>query len=107
MNNKKCPITGEIKCKCDQNYNVSIYPSLKDTLRKLFTDYVIYTYLYINSFMNELQNTSDITNRLLNNQKDIRDTMGTIIGKENSYKLTELSKEHIMIAVEAISAIKK
>ncbi len=68
-------------------------------LRRLFTDHAVYTRFFIESALKSLPDTDAITKRLLQNQEDIGDAVG-------SDKLTELLKQHIMAAAGAVSAVK-
>ncbi len=103
-----CPITNEINCKCSgENIGVSaLKVDLKAALRKLFTDHAVYTKFFIESNLNNSSDLNAITQRLLLNQSDIGDYIGSILGSENGNKLTELLKDHIMKAAETVSSLK-
>lgn len=79
-------------------------PTIKETLRKLFTDHDHYTHQYIISEIFQLPNLSFIVNRLMQNQEDIGLSLKSFIGTRNSNKLTDLLKEHINCASEVIKA---
>lgn len=99
-----CPITGSKTCRCDkqiQNNNIE-KPDLKDLLRKLFTDHAVYTKFFINSSVSNLPDLSDVTTRLFENQDEIGNNLGTVVGKENGLQLAKLLREHIECAANAI-----
>lgn len=91
-----CLLTGNNVCLC----------TLKEKLRKLFTEHAVYTKFYITSASSNLPDLSFITARLLQNQTDIGNAVKPIIGDENGNKLTQLLKEHILAAANAISTVK-
>lgn len=96
-NSIPCPITGESICHCTK----------KEILRKLFTDHAIYTKFFIESSLNNLPDLDVITARLLDNQMEIGKYVGTIVGESNGIKLSNLLKEHILLAAECIEKLKK
>lgn len=105
-----CPVTGSITCRCDkETFNImNEKPTLKDLLRKLFSDHVIYTKFYINSVISDLPDVSDVATRLFANQDEIGKNLGSleIIGKDNGDKLAKLLREHIECAATIINLAK-
>lgn len=104
--NKPCPITGEQFCKCKYNIDPAEKPSLKDTLRKLFTDHANFTHLYIISEVMDLPNLNPITERLLQNQDDIGLAIQSVYDKQKGIILATLLKEHIINASTTVKAAK-
>lgn len=94
---KKCPIMGTPVCKC----------TMKEKMRKLFTDHAFYTKFYIESALSDLPDVKVITNRLLQNQVDIGNFVKPVVGNVNGDQLASLLKEHILAAAGAVNAIKK
>lgn len=101
-----CPITGELNCKCEDINKMIMKPTLKDTLRKLFTDYAIYIKFYITSENFNLTDKQLLIDRLSNNQKDIGDFIKPLIGETNGDNFTKILKEHLNIVIDAIKSIK-
>jgi hypothetical protein len=92
----KCQLGNE-KCKC----------TLKERLRKVFTDHVIYTKSYIESYFSEDgPETKFILKRLLRNQLDIGKELQPKIGKDKAQHLTKLLREHIVLAGNVIASVK-
>ena len=84
-------------CKC----------TMKEKMRKLFTDHAFYTKFYIESALSDLPDVKVITNRLLQNQVDIGNFVKPVVGNVNGDHLASLLKEHILAAAGAVSAVKK
>jgi hypothetical protein len=104
-----CPVTGEIHCKCENNKNLDTFKTTittKETLRKLFTDHAVYTKFYIECASSDLPDLKVITDRLLDNQKDIGDFIKPIVGNDNGNLVTKLLKEHILAAAGGVAALK-
>ncbi len=80
--------------------------SLKLAMRRLWSDHVVYTRCYIISALADLPDAQATANRLLKNQEDIGAAIVPYYGKEAGDKLTQLLKEHIMVAVELVAAAK-
>jgi len=105
---KKCPITGESHCKCfHKTILTAEKPTLKDTVRKLFTDHAAYTKFFIESFLNSSEDVKAIENRLLQNQQDIGNAVKPIIGITNGNQLTALLTQHIILAAEVLNQLKQ
>lgn len=95
MSPRKCQL-GNKHCQC----------STKERLRKVFTDHVIFTKAYIESYFSEAGETKIVLARLLKNQVDIGRETEPFIGKEKAKKLVHLLKQHIVFAGNAIAAVK-
>lgn len=81
--------------------------SLRTAMRKLWSDHVWWTRNYL---ITAIANTPDLkatTDRLLKNQNDIGAAIVPYYGKEAGAALTNLLKEHIMIAADVITAAKE
>lgn len=77
-----------------------------DAMRKLWEDHVTWTRLYIVSAVAGLPDQGAMAERLLKNQEDIGDAIRPYYGDEAGDALTELLKEHILVAAELIDAAK-
>ena len=69
-------------------------------------DHTVYTRLYITSAFAELPDAQAVAGRLLRNQEDIGNSIVPYYGKDAGNKLTDLLKQHIMIATEVVAAAK-
>jgi hypothetical protein len=78
--------------------------SLSDALRRLWVDHVIWTREYIVAALAGNPDAEAAAGRLLRNQEDIGNAVVPLYGEAAGAKLTELLKDHILIAVDAIAA---
>ena len=78
--------------------------SLGTALRRLWTDHVVWTRQYIVAALEGAADAEAAAGRLLRNQEDIGNAVVPFYGEEAGAKLTELLKDHILIAVDAIDA---
>jgi hypothetical protein len=69
-------------------------------------DHVQWTRSYIVSALAGLPDQDAVLKRLLKNQEDIGNAVGQYYGKKAGDKLTELLKEHIVIAGQLVAAVK-
>lgn len=104
---QKCSITGEALCKCKYKMDPVRLPTVRETMRKLFTDHANYTHLYIMAEVFDLPTLTPVTERLLRNQEDIGLAFEPIVGEENSKKISALLREHILAASNVIKTAKK
>jgi hypothetical protein len=75
-------------------------------LRKLWSDHVIWTRQYIVAAIGGTLDAGAAAGRLLKNQEDIGAAVAGFYGGAAGDRLTELLKEHIMIAVDLVEAAK-
>ena len=80
--------------------------TLKQDMRKLWTDHVVWTRDYIIAAVAGQPDAQAAANRLMKNQEDIGNAVGKIYGASAGQQLTTLLKEHISIAVDLIKAAK-
>jgi hypothetical protein len=80
--------------------------ALRETMRKLWSDHVIWTRDYIIAAAGDRPDAQSAATRLLKNQEDIGAAVAGYYGKAAGDRLTALLKEHIMIAVDLIKAAK-
>jgi hypothetical protein len=85
---------------------MSASQNLKQAMRRLWMDHTVYTRLYIVSAFADLPDAQTVAGRLLRNQEDIGNAIVPYYGKDAGNKLTELLKQHIMIATEVVAAAK-
>jgi hypothetical protein len=82
------------------------HEQLRLALRKLWSDHVIWTRLYIVAAVAGGADADAAAGRLLKNQEDIGAAIVPYYGQEAGDGLTSLLKEHIMIAVDLVAAAK-
>ncbi len=75
-------------------------------MRRLWMDHTVYTRLYIISAFADLPDAQTVAGRLLRNQEDIGNAITPYYGKDAGTKLTELLKQHIIIAVDVVATAK-
>ena len=75
-------------------------------LRKLWSDHVIWTREYIVAAVDDRPDASEAASRLLRNQDDIGAAIVPYYGQAAGDGLTALLREHIMIAVDLVTAAK-
>jgi hypothetical protein len=79
---------------------------LHDAMRKLWSDHVIWTRLYIVAAAAGDASAQTAAARLLRNQEDIGNAIAPYYGAAAGAKLTDLLKQHILIAVDLVTAAK-
>jgi len=92
-----------------QSMNVaaaSTAPTLRTAMRKLWADHVIWTRQYIVAAALGDPSAQAASVRLLKNQEDIGNAVAQYYGAAAGTKLTDLLKQHILIAVDLVSAAK-
>jgi hypothetical protein len=88
------------------NASISAATALRQDMRKLWTDHVVWTRDYIVAAVGDQPHATAAATRLLKNQDDIGAAVATYYGKPAGDKLTALLKDHITIAVDLIKAAK-
>ena len=77
-----------------------------DAMRRLWSDHVAYTRLFIVSAAAGSADKDATTQRLLQNQTDIGNAVVDFYGRDAGNKLTALLKDHIVIAAGIVTAAK-
>jgi len=80
--------------------------ALKQDMRKLWTDHVVWTRDYIVAAVGDQPDATAAANRLMRNQEDIGNAVAKFYGAPAGQQLTTLLKQHISIAVDLIKAAK-
>lgn len=80
--------------------------ALRTALRKLWADHAIWTRQYIVAFASDGQDTGAAATRLLKNQEHIGNAIVPFYGEVAGARLTDLLKQHILIAVDLLTAAK-
>ena len=79
---------------------------LRENMRKLWTDHVVWTRGYIVAAVAGTPDVQAAATRLMKNQEDIGAAVSSVYGTDAGAKLTTLLKEHISIAVDIIKFAK-
>jgi hypothetical protein len=79
---------------------------LRNAMRQLWEEHIVYTRGYITSALAGLDDTGKVTERLLRNQDDIGNAIKPIYGEEAGKKLAALLRDHILIAADIVAAAK-
>ena len=87
----RCQKTGAKKCFC---------PALKETMRRLWTDHVVWTRLAIIDIMDNKKGKTATMNRLMKNQEHIGSAIANFYGPETGAQLTSLLKAHILAVAD-------
>ncbi len=85
---------------------VSAAAGLRQDMRKLWSEHVIWTRDYIVAAVDDRPDQQAAAARLMKNQEDIGAAVAAFYGPAAGTKLTALLKEHISIAVDLIKAAK-
>jgi hypothetical protein len=80
--------------------------TLKQDMRKLWTDHVVWTRDYIVAAVGDQPDAQAAAGRLMKNQEDIGNAVAKFYGASAGQQLTTLLKQHISIAVDLIKAAK-
>lgn len=80
--------------------------TLHDAMRRLWSDHVAYTRLFIVNAATGSADKDATTQRLLQNQADIGNAVAEFYGRDAGNKLTALLKDHILIAASIVTAAK-
>jgi hypothetical protein len=87
-------------------FKTSSAGELRTNLRALWDDHAMYTRNVILNIIDDLPGTNEAINRLLQNQVDIGNAIKPLYGLDAGNKLTDLLKEHILIAGDLLKAAK-
>ncbi|KRE53590.1 hypothetical protein [Paenibacillus sp. Soil522] len=79
---------------------------LKEDMRRLWSDHVVWTRSYVVSALAGLEDQSVVLERLLRNQQDIGNAIKPYYGEAAGDKLAALLRDHIAIAGKLVGALK-
>ena len=80
--------------------------SLTRAMQRLWTDHVVWTRLYVIAAVDDRPEVEAAAGRLLKNQEHIGAAIVPFYGADAGARLTDLLKQHILIAVDLIAAAK-
>ena len=89
-----------------QSVETAAASTLRQAMRKLWTDHVIWTRSYIVAAVGDQPDAQAAAARLMKNQEDIGAAVAGFYGKPAGDRLTALLKDHISIAVDIIKFAK-
>jgi len=103
-----CSVSGDTPASRETTASVSseAAAALKQDMRKLWTDHVVWTRLYVMEAVADQPDAAAAAGRLLKNQEDIGAAVAKYYGAAAGQQMTTLLKEHITIAVDLIKAAK-
>lgn len=78
----------------------------RNQMRQLWEDHIVWTRMAIVSFLADLPDFGPAADRLLQNQADIGDAVAPFYGRDAADQLTDLLRDHILIAVDVLAAAK-
>lgn len=79
---------------------------LRNAMRQLWEEHIVYTRNFIISALGDLGDTDKVAERLLRNQDDIGNAVKPFYGEEAGKKLAALLRDHILIAADIVKAAK-
>jgi type VI protein secretion system component VasK len=100
------PVTSHASPRHEAPTSSEAASTLKQDLRKLWTDHVVWTRGYIIAAVADQPDVQSAASRLMKNQEDIGKAIAQFYGEAAGQQLTTLLKEHISIAVDLIKAAK-
>ena len=80
--------------------------ALKEDMRELWTDHVVWTRDYIVATLGDRPEALSVTDRLMKNQEELGKAIGEYYGADAGNQITTLLKAHITGAVRVIDAAK-
>lgn len=79
---------------------------LSNTLRRLWTEHVVWTRFFIVSTVFDLPDLQNVTQRLLQNPHDFAELLSPLYGKQKAMKFEKLLTDHLLIAAALVNAAK-
>lgn len=99
-----CIATGEVGAQPAASRKGEL--ALREGMRKLWSDHVVWTRQYIVDAAAGSPSADAASKRLLKNQEELGNAITPYYGTAAAAKLTELLKQHILIAVDVVAAAK-
>lgn len=90
----------------ETKHNIHEKTKLKMALGKIFTDQIIWTRMFIVDLLNNSPSIDYTIDRLLKNQDAIGNYMKIYFGDTAGDSLTSILKEHVMISIDLLKAIR-
>lgn len=102
-----CTSTGGMRTVNESGGDVAVVrdaDALRQSMRRLWTDHVVWTRAYIVAAVANDPSASAAATRLMRNQEDIGRAVASYYGDAAGNRLTALLKDHINIAVDLVAA---
>jgi hypothetical protein len=100
------PVTAQMDMNTHNIFKTASANELRTNLRTLWEDHAMYTRNVILNIIDDLPGTNEAVARLLRNQDDIGNAIKPVYGEAAGKQLTELLREHIVIAADLLKAAK-
>ena len=100
------PVNAQMDMNTKSVFKTASACELRINLRVLWEDHAMYTRNVILNIIDDLPGTNEAVARLLKNQDDIGNAIKPVYGEAAGKKLTELLREHIVIAAELLKVAK-
>jgi len=100
------PVHAQMNMNTGNSFKTASAQELRTNLRTLWEDHAMYTRNVILNIIDGLPGTDEAVARLLKNQDDLGDAIKPVYGDAAGKKLTELLREHIVIAADLLKAAK-
>lgn len=102
-----CTSTGGMRTVSESGGDLAVVrdaDALRQSMRRLWTDHVVWTRAYIVAAVANDPSASAAATRLMRNQEDIGRAVASYYGDAAGNRLTALLKDHINIAVDLVAA---
>src|SRR5204862_1038122 len=106
LNKTRLAITATVLLLAASVASAATKSDFQDAMRRLWSDHVAYTRLFIVDAAAGSADKDATTQRLLQNQADIGNAVAEFYGRDAGDKLTALLKDHILIAANIVAAAK-
>lgn len=100
------PVNAQMDMNTKNIFKTASANELRTNLRTLWEDHAMYTRNVILNIIDNLPGRNEAVARLLKNQDDIGNAIKPVYGESAGKKLTELLREHIIIAADLLKAAK-
>ncbi len=100
------PVRADEHMKADAMSHTASAVDLRNAMRQLWEEHIVYTRNFIISALADLGDTDKVAERLLRNQDDIGDAVKPFYGEAAGKKLASLLRDHILIAADIVKAAK-
>jgi hypothetical protein len=100
------PAEAKAQMKADGMSHDQSAVDLRNAMRQLWEEHIVYTRNFIISALGDLGDTEKVAERLLRHQDDIGNSVKPFYGEEAGKKLAALLRDHILIAADIVKAAK-
>jgi hypothetical protein len=100
------PAMAQMDMNSNNTFKTASANDLRTNLRKLWEDHAMYTRNVILNIIDDLPGTNEAVARLLKNQDDLGNAIKPVYGEAAGKQLTDLLREHIVLAADLLKAAK-